>query len=88
MGATDFDGNGTPDLVSQYAPTTNLAVNYYSYSEANGPTYTGWAWLNSSGDPGWAVVGVADMNHDGVPGLIWQNISSSQYPISAVTVNY
>jgi hypothetical protein len=88
VGAADFDGNGTPDLVWQYAPTTDVTVNYYSYSEANGPTYTGWAWLNSSGDPGWAVVGVADMNQDGVPDLIWINNSDSQYATGAVTVNY
>jgi len=58
-------------------------VNYYSYSQADGPTYTGWNWLSSAGHPGWAVVGVADMNQDGVPDLIWQNTSTHQ-----VTVNY
>jgi RHS repeat-associated protein len=88
VGAADFDGNGTPDLVWQYAPTTDVTVNYYSYSQANGPTYTGWAWLNSSGEPGWAVVGAADMNQDGVPDLIWINNSDSQYATGAVTVNY
>ena len=37
VGAADFDGNGTPDLVWQYAPSTAVTVNYYSYSQANGP---------------------------------------------------
>ena len=88
VGAADFDGNGTPDLVWQYAPTTEVSVNYYSYSQSNGLTYLGWNWLNNWGDPGWAVVGVADMNQDGVPDLIWQNISDSSYATGAVTVNY
>jgi hypothetical protein len=53
-------------------------VNYYS-----GTTYTGWNWLNSTGDPGWTVVGVADFNGSGVPDLVWQNDTTAQ-----VTVNY
>jgi hypothetical protein len=28
VGAADFDGNGTPDLVWQYAPSTAVTVNY------------------------------------------------------------
>jgi RHS repeat-associated protein len=63
-------------------------VNYYSYSQAGGPTNTGWAWLNNAGNPGWTVVGAADMNQDGVPDLIWINQSDSQHAIGAVTVNY
>ncbi|MGA2740602.1 MAG: VCBS repeat-containing protein, partial [Bryobacteraceae bacterium] len=93
MAAADFDGNGTPDLVwenvssSQYAIGA-VTVHYYSYSPSNGPVYTGWNWLNETPTSGWVVVGAADMNHDGVPDLIWQNASGSQYPIGAVTVNY
>jgi RHS repeat-associated protein len=88
VGAADFDGNGTPDLVWQYAPTAQVTVNYYSYSQAGGPTNTGWAWLNNAGNPGWTVVGAADMNQDGVPDLIWIDQSDSQHAIGAVTVNY
>jgi len=43
----------------------------------------GWNWLNETGNPGWTVVAVADMNNDGVPDLIWQNNMTNQ-----VTVNY
>ena len=81
VAAADFDGNGTPDLVWQYAPTRQVTVNYYGGT--GGATYQGWNWLNSTGDPGWTVVGANDFNGDGVPDLVWQNDATAQ-----VTVNY
>jgi hypothetical protein len=78
VAAADFDGNGTPDLVWQYAPTRQVTVQYYS-----GATNTGWAWLNSAGAPGWTVVGANDFNGDGVPDLVWQDNATAQ-----VSVNY
>jgi hypothetical protein len=81
VGAADFDGNGTPDLVWQYTPTRQVSVNYYG--GAGGAVYQGWAWLNASGVPGWTVMGASDFNGDGVPDLVWQNDSTAQ-----VTVNY
>jgi hypothetical protein len=85
VGAADFttDGTGVPDLVWEYMPTGQVTVNYYSYSPMTGPMYTGWAWLNEHGDPGWTVVAVADVDGNGVPDLIWQNNTTNQ-----VTVNY
>jgi hypothetical protein len=81
VAAADFDGNGTPDLVWQYAPTRQVTVHYYGGT--GGATYQGWNWLNSTGDPGWTVVGANDFNGDGVPDLVWQNDTTGQ-----VTVNY
>ena len=81
VGAGDFDGNGTPDLVWQYGPTRQVTVNYYG--GVGGATYQGWNWLNEAGVPGWTVVGAADFNGDGVPDLVWQNNATAQ-----VTVNY
>ena len=81
VAAADFDGNGTPDLVWQYTPTRQVTVHYYG--GAGGATYQGWNWLNSTGDPGWTVVGANDFNGDGVPDLVWQNDTTAQ-----VTVNY
>ena len=83
VGAADFDGNGTPDLVWEYMPTGQVTVNYYSYNAQSGPAYEGWNWLNKTGNPGWTVVAVADMNGDGMPDLIWQNNTTNQ-----VSVNY
>ena len=81
VGAADFDGNGVPDLVWEYMPTGQVTVNYYGGPD--GATYLGWSWLNSTGNPGWTVVAVADMNNDGVPDLIWEKNTTNQ-----VTVNY
>jgi hypothetical protein len=81
VAAADFDGNGTPDLVWQYDPTSQISVNYYG--GVGGSTYQGWNWLNATGVAGWTVVGANDFNGDGVPDLVWQNISTGQ-----VTVNY
>ena len=78
VAAADFDGNGTPDLVWQYAPTGQVTVQYYS-----GITNTGWNWLDSAGAPGWTVVGANDFNGDGVPDLVWEDNATAQ-----VTVHY
>src|SRR5580658_1619306 len=51
VGASDFNGNGTPDLVWQNNTTGQVTVNYYG--GAQGATLQGWAWLNSAGSPGW-----------------------------------
>jgi hypothetical protein len=81
VAAADFDGNGTPDLVWQYAPTRQVSVNYYG--GAGGAAYQGWNWLNAAGVPGWTVVGANDFDGNGVPDLVWQNDATAQ-----VTVNY
>jgi len=81
VGAGDFDRNGVPDLVYMNTSTRQVTVNYFG--GAGGAQYLGYAYLNSSGNPGWTVTAVADFNGDGVPDLVWQNDSTHQ-----VTVNY
>jgi hypothetical protein len=82
VGAADFDGNGTPDLVYFNSSTGQADVNYYGGTD--GGTVIGWAWLNQSGEPAdWVLRAVADMNGDGHPDLLWQNATTGQ-----VTVNY
>ena len=81
VGAADFDGNGVPDLVWEYMPTGQVTVNYYG--GPGGAMLLGWNWLNQTGNPGWTVVAVADMNNDGVPDLVWEKNATNQ-----VTVNY
>jgi hypothetical protein len=72
VGAGDFDGNGTPDLVYWNSSTGGVLVNYY-----DGATYTGsYAYLKTQPSP-WKVVAVADVNGDGTPDLIWQNTSTN-----------
>src|SRR5208283_2583577 len=69
---------GGDDLIWQNISTGQVTLHCYS-----GATDVGWAWLNSAGDAGWNVVGMADMDGNGVPDLIWQNRATRQ-----VTVNY
>jgi hypothetical protein len=52
--ATDFNGDGVPDLVWQNDTTGQVTVNYYG--GAGGATLIGWNWLNSANEAGWSVV--------------------------------
>jgi uncharacterized repeat protein (TIGR01451 family) len=81
VGAADFDGNGTPDLIWQNDATRQVTVHYYG--GAGGATFQGWNWLNAGGVVGWTVAGAADFDGNGTPDLIWQNNATRQ-----VTVHY
>lgn len=54
VGAGDFNGDGKPDLVWQHDSMRQVTVHFYS--GASGNQFTGWAWLNVSGNPGWRVI--------------------------------
>ena len=82
VGVADMDGNGVPDLIWQNDTTKVITVNYYGIA-SGAVYYQGWAYLNSTGNPGWSAVGVADFDGNGTPDLVWQNLSTRQ-----VTVNY
>ena len=63
--------------------TGQVTVNFYGGT--GGASYEGWGWLHqSTDDSGWRVGAVADMDGNGTPDLIWQQIASPY----AVTVNY
>jgi hypothetical protein len=71
VAAVDMDGNGVPDLIWQNDTTRAVGTWYMS-----GPlalTQIAVAFQAPGSVPGWKVVGVTDMNADGVPDLIWQN---------------
>jgi hypothetical protein len=54
MGANDFDGNGTPDLVWLNEATRQVQVHYYGGS--GGSTFLGGTRLDPIGNPGWRPV--------------------------------
>jgi Beta-propeller repeat/FG-GAP-like repeat/Viral BACON domain len=54
IGAADFNGDGTPDLVWQNDSTRQVTVNYYGGT--GGAVYQGWNWLYASGAAGWSAV--------------------------------
>jgi hypothetical protein len=54
VGASDYDGNGVPDLVWQNNSTAQVVVHYYGGT--GGTVYKSWNWLNSAGAPGWRAI--------------------------------
>ncbi len=71
--------NSRPALLWQNQPDGPVTVNYYGGTGGN--NYSGWAWLNGSGIPGWHVAAAADFDRNGVPDLVWQNDSTGQATI-------
>ena len=69
MGAADFNGDGHPDVIWQ-DPVTGRSQVWF-VNGAQGTTMTGAAGL--SGPNAWRIVGVADLDGDGHPDLIWQD---------------
>jgi len=54
VGANDFNGDGTPDLVWQNDTTRQLRVDFYGGPQHVTPL--GSAMLNASGNPGWQAI--------------------------------
>jgi hypothetical protein len=71
VAAADMNRDGVPDLVWQHEQTRQVGVWYMAGAEASTLLFADWPAPASY--PGWRVVGVADMNRDGVPDLIWQH---------------
>jgi hypothetical protein len=76
IGAADLNGDGTPDLVWQNDTTRQVYVWYMGGPLGN--MYLGATFLDPNGQIGWTVAGLADLNHDGHPDLIWQNDTTRQ----------
>ena len=75
VGVGDFDGDGHPDLVWQNDTTRQATVWYMG--GAQGTTLLSWSYLSGS-VPGWTIVGVADLDQDGHPDLVWLNDTTRQ----------
>lgn len=72
----DMDGDGVPDLIWQNDATRSVGTWYMGGDK--GMTMLGTAFQAPGSYPGWTLVGVADVNGDGVPDLIWQNDTTRQ----------
>ncbi len=75
VGTADLNGDGVPDLLWQNPTIQKIGVWYMGGPQ--GATTLSMVHLNG-GNPialGWNLVGAADLNGDGVPDLLWQNLT-------------
>jgi hypothetical protein len=74
-GIADLNGDGLPDLVWRHARTGALAA-WFMYDTLIQAT----PWLAPDSMPytAWRLVGVADMNSDHHPDLVWQNVTTGE----------
>jgi hypothetical protein len=70
-GVADVDRNGVPDLVWQNDSTRTVGTWLMSGPQAT--TLLGVVYQAPGSYPGWTLVGLADMDGNGVPDLVWQN---------------
>jgi len=72
VAAADMNGDGKPDFVWQHLRSGQVTTWLM-----NGTTMVGAGQFSvpGPGDPGWKVVGVVDVNHNGTPDLLWQHVS-------------
>ena len=73
VGSGDFNGDGKSDIVWQHQTTGDASVWFM-----NGTSMTSGTLLSPSGvaDTSWKIRAISDINRDGRPDLIWQNIST------------
>ena len=76
VAVADSNRDGVPDLIWQNDTTRQVKVWYMGGPQGN--VNIGWTWLYQTGVPGWKIVAAADLNHDGVPDLIWMNDTTRQ----------
>jgi hypothetical protein len=69
--ATDFNRDGSPDLVWQQDASRQATLWYMGGTQGN--DRLGWSWLATNSLPGWRIRAIADFNGDGIPDLVWQN---------------
>jgi hypothetical protein len=75
----DLNADGIPDLIWQNNSTGQVAAWYMSGAQGN--VYQSWNWLAGGDMAGWTLVGMADLNADGHPDLIWQYNSTGQVAV-------
>ncbi|MGI0486044.1 DUF4347 domain-containing protein [Pantanalinema rosaneae CENA516] len=74
VGTGDFNGDGEADLVWRNSQSGENAIWFM-----NGTTHLSATLLTlAQADPGWKIVGIADMNQDNQPDLIWRHEQSGK----------
>ncbi len=77
VGTTDIDGDGIPDILWWNQDTGDVYFWPMGFDGDLGyHDYTGAFYYVGTVDPSWQIVGVPDVNSDGVPDLLWWNQDS------------
>ena len=73
VGSGDFNLDGNPDLVWQHRTSGQASIWFM-----NGTTLLSGTLLSPAGvaDTNWQIRAVTDLNSDGQPDLVWQNVST------------
>ena len=78
VGTADFDGNGSRDLVWHHQGDGRIAIWLMNGTTLMNGTLTSPAQV---ADTNWKIRAVGDLNTDGKPDLIWQNIADGRISV-------
>ncbi len=74
-GVEDMNGDGVPDLIFHNASTGRAVIWYL---DAGGERIGSASVVDANVSTAWQIVGVADMNGDGNPDLVWHNAATGR----------
>ena len=78
-GSADFNDDGRADLLWRNQTSGQMGVWYLG--GADGLAIQNIGIVATAGSPSWAIVGLSDLNSDGVPDLLWQQINGGTFGV-------
>ena len=82
VGSGDANGDGRPDLFWHHPATGQLALWHMDGARLLSTTLLT---PSAVADTNWRVRGIADLNRDGSPDIVWQNVSTSDVAVWMLT---